>query len=167
MKRLAVGFVLIAAPVPAQELVFDIAPTRDCLADTRFEDRALCAGRAAEACMEANPGGGSTYGMGFCLDQEWRWWDSELNTIYAQLMPLERAGDAANAAGGGLAPARAEALRRMQRAWIDWRDASCAYVGTQWDGGTGAGPAATACLVDMTARQALALHARSEEISGR
>ncbi len=43
------------------------------------------------------------------------------------------------------------------------RTAACAYEASRWGGGTGAGPAATACFLDLTGRQALALEARLEE----
>jgi len=165
MRWLLSALLLLSGPATAQEMAFDLAPTADCLANSRFEDRIVCAGRAAETCMEANPLGTSTQGMSFCLDQEWRWWDSALNIAYGRLMPMERSADAANAAAGGYAASRADGLRAMQRAWIGWRDAHCAYEALQWDGGTGAGPVATACLLEMTARQALALQARLEERS--
>ena len=45
----------------------------------------------------------------------------------------------------------------MQRAWIGYRDAACAYEASQWGGGTGAGPAAVGCMMTLTGRQALAL----------
>ena len=48
----------------------------------------------------------------------------------------------------------------MQRAWIAYRDAACAYEASQWGGGTGAGPAATGCMMTLTGRQALALEER-------
>jgi uncharacterized protein YecT (DUF1311 family) len=48
----------------------------------------------------------------------------------------------------------------MQRAWIGYRDAACAYEESQWGGGTGGGPASVDCAMRLTARQALALEAR-------
>ena len=45
----------------------------------------------------------------------------------------------------------------MQRAWIEYRDATCAYEAAQWGGGTGAGPAFAGCLMRLTAEQALYL----------
>ncbi|MFT5363966.1 MAG: hypothetical protein ACI9VX_001592 [Dinoroseobacter sp.] len=45
----------------------------------------------------------------------------------------------------------------MQRAWIEYRDATCSYEAAQWGGGTGAGPAFAGCLTRLTAEQALYL----------
>lgn len=50
-----------------------------------------------------------------------------------------------------------EALRNMQRAWINYRDAGCLYEQAQWFGGTGGGPATMACHMHETARQTLVL----------
>jgi len=55
------------------------------------------------------------------------------------------------------APAQAEALRDMQRAWIAFRDATCTYEASQWSGGTGQGPAYEGCVMRMTAEQTLYL----------
>ena len=41
----------------------------------------------------------------------------------------------------------------MQRAWIRFRDAKCAYARSHWGGGTGAGPAGVECLMRETAEQ--------------
>lgn len=51
----------------------------------------------------------------------------------------------------------ADALRKMQRAWVSFRDAACLYEQAQWLGGTGGGPATMACQMHETARQALKL----------
>ena len=77
----------------AQEMAFDPAPTEACLAAAP-EDLASCIGHAADACMIENPQGETTMGMGFCLSQEWEWWDARLNTAYAALMEKLRYGDA-------------------------------------------------------------------------
>ena len=45
----------------------------------------------------------------------------------------------------------------MQRSWIAFRDAACSYEASRWGGGSGAGPAATGCVMQLTARQALRL----------
>ena len=115
--------------------------------------------------MTNTPGGQSTAGMGGCLDAEWQWWDARLNTAYKDLMALHRAEDAA--AQGSFAPPLAPALRDMQRAWIAWRDARCGYDAAQWGGGTGAGPASAACLMETTAQQAIDLQTRLEEARNR
>lgn len=47
--------------------------------------------------MSANVLGGSTVGMGGCLDYELTCWDERLNGSYRVLRDKERAGDVANA----------------------------------------------------------------------
>ena len=106
-------------------------------------------------CMTANQSGGSTVGMGGCLSKELDWWDARLNAAYGALMKREKADDAEY--GGEGIPAKAPALRAMQRAWIAWRDATCDYERSQWGGGTGGGPATVGCLMRLTGEQALYL----------
>lgn len=150
--RGAVLLAMLAAPAWAQDSpVFDPAPILACLPDGG-ED---CIGLASSACMETG-GGSTTVGMGFCLDAERRFWDDRLNGSYRQVMAQAKAADA-DPAEPGLVPRQVPALRDMQRHWIAYRDAACAYEATRWGGGTGAGPAATACAMQLTARQALRL----------
>jgi uncharacterized protein YecT (DUF1311 family) len=142
-----------------QDMVFDPAPTEACLAAAPA-DVASCIGHAADACMVENEMGETTIGMGFCLSQEWAWWDARLNAAYGALMARHEAGDAEVKAEGIEAPSVAEALRGMQRAWIVYRDEACDYERAQWAGGTGGGPATAACLMQQTGEQALALEGR-------
>ena len=157
--NLVAAVVVVAAfapirPAHAQEMRFDPAPTEACLA-AQAGDPASCIGHAADACMLENPQGETTIGMGFCLSQEWRWWDARLEGVYGALMDLHRQTDA-----GGTAPSLTDSLTAMQRAWIAYRDAACAYERAQWDGGTGGGPATAACLMRLTGVQALELEGR-------
>lgn len=132
-------------------LIFDIAATEACLATARGTARRDCIGASAGACMEANMLGATTVGMAGCADKELSWWDARLNSAYAALMAHERKADAEFAAP--YAPSRAEALRDMQRAWIVWRDATCAYERSLWGGGSGGGPATVMCVLHLTAEQ--------------
>jgi uncharacterized protein YecT (DUF1311 family) len=157
----AVVLVLAFCPTDAvgQEMVFDPGPTEACLAaDT--SNPAACIGHAADACMLENDGGETTVGMGFCLSQEWEWWDGRLNAAYGALRERHQANDAQSEADGFEAPPMAEALRDMQRAWIAYRDAACDYERAQWGGGSGGGPATAGCLMRLTGEQALALEGR-------
>jgi uncharacterized protein YecT (DUF1311 family) len=157
VTRLA-ALVLAFLPLPlaAQELVFDPAPTETCLAQAgdRVAQRG-CIGQAALACM-GQPFGDTTVGMGFCFDQELTLWDGKLNARYQSLRSALARMDDARMAG---APAQAEELRDMQRAWIRFRDARCGFEAAQWQGGTGAGPALYGCLMQVTGEQALYLDA--------
>jgi uncharacterized protein YecT (DUF1311 family) len=149
----------MAAPVPAaaQPLRFDAGLITACL--DRGEERA-CIGVAADACMEATPGGYSTVGMVGCTDAELTWWDADLNTAYQALRAQERRADAEHRPIPGMPPrpSTADALRDMQRTWIGWRDATCLYEELQWWGGTGASLAGVTCRLHLTAERALALN---------
>lgn len=159
--RLALALLLLAPAAWAQSPAFSPAPTEACLAGAADASaRAACVGRSADACM-ASDGGSSTAGMAMCLDGEARFWDARLNAAYAALLPVEQAADRDNEGLG--APSAAAALRDMQRAWIVWRDAACAFERSQWGGGTGAGPAGLQCLMQLTAEQALDLERRLAE----
>ena len=102
-------------------------------------------------------GGDTTIGMGFCLEGEWKLWDKRLNAAYAERLTEAKAADAEMASIKATVQSMEEALRKMQRAWIAFRDAACLYEASKWQGGTGAGPASVSCMMQETARQALTL----------
>lgn len=154
---LAAGLALGADAAAAQDLIFDIRHTRDCLSRAAtVEEQRACVGTSAGVCMGATDMGGTTVGMGGCLDRELGWWDDRLNASYQALRAKERREDADNAGFAG-AVSQADALRDMQRAWIPFRDATCDYERAQWGGGTGGGPATLGCLMRLTGHQALYL----------
>lgn len=146
MRTLAL-LLLIATPATAQDLVYHNKATESCLASAEsFGAMHDCIGVASNACMDQTEGGSSTPVMGACLDRERDYWDDRLNRVYGEL----RNSYAAQAEVSG-------ALRDMQRAWISYRDTRCAYIGAQWSGGTGMGPAITGCKMVTTAEQTLLL----------
>ncbi|WP_371157774.1 lysozyme inhibitor LprI family protein [Jannaschia sp. 2305UL9-9] len=147
----------------AQDLIFSAQPTESCLSIA--SDPGRCIGASADQCMTETPGGETTVGMGGCLWAEAQYWDTRLNRAYTGLRALEQQADADDASYGLTTASRADALRDMQRAWIAFRDATCAYEATQWGGGTGAGPASNACWMMQTGRQALVLEARLSEMT--
>jgi uncharacterized protein YecT (DUF1311 family) len=49
-----------------------------------------------------------------------------------------------------LDPPRRRDLQRAERAWIDYRDATCTAEYRLWDDGTGGGPAYLSCIDDET-----------------
>lgn len=160
MRLVLVAAVLAAGSAGGQEVSFDIGPTEACLAAAQGAAQAeACIGAAANACM-ATPDGSTTVGMGYCLDQEWQYWDGRLNRAYGDLMKRHKADDADMASMGAAVPSLAAGLKAMQRAWIPFRDAACDYERAQWGGGTGGGPATLGCLMLLTGRQALMLQAR-------
>lgn len=151
---------VLAMPVHAQSVEYDNGATETCL-DSGTDAR-NCVGESANACM-GTPGGSSTPGMGYCFSQELGFWDDRLNAAYGALMQIERRLDADVTTLGGNIPARASALRDMQLAWITYRDAACVYEYAQWGGGSGGGPANAACLMQITAAQAIELERRLED----
>lgn len=132
--------------------VFDAANLTDCLTDAQvLSERRACIGAAADRCMQSD-GGSTTIGMGYCLDQEWSVWDARLNAAYAALRNSYKTDDTKQSEAP-LWPA----LQHMQRAWIDYRDATCDFEARHWGQGTGRGPAYTSCLMVLTGQQALYL----------
>lgn len=157
MIRSAALVAMLAGPVMAQEVPYSDAQTESCLASaTGYAEKTACIGESSGLCMNT-PLGGSTVGMGACLDRELSYWDAMLNTNYqAQMIRAKAADEEAKAYNPDLA-SQANALREMQRAWITYRDAACDYERSKWGGGTGGGPATYACLMDLTGQQALRL----------
>ena len=160
MRNLCLAALLVLTAgqaAAADDIVFDIAPTAACLAAGQGAEKRSCIGISAARCMEATPLGGSTYGMGACLDRELTWWDEALNAAYQAALVKARANDDEMRRMGSAAPSQAEALRAMQRAWIPFRDAKCDFERSLWMGGTGGGPSTLSCLLQTTAEQTLLL----------
>ncbi|SMP30628.1 lysozyme inhibitor LprI family protein [Shimia sagamensis] len=147
--------------VSAEELTsLSPAATERCLAEmTENQNPTSCIGSSANLCMETTEGGWSTYGMSHCLDQERQYWDDRLNAAYKNVRTKRKATDTEMAELGSAAPSQGDALKKMQRAWIAYRDATCDYERSLWGGGTGGGPATVSCLMYLTAEQALYLEA--------
>ncbi|WP_206513286.1 lysozyme inhibitor LprI family protein [Pelagibacterium montanilacus] len=152
MTRAGLGLVALlalasASPLAAQDghiEAFDAGLLEAC-ADEAGDADALsaCVGVAADACQEA-PGGATTMGIAACLMAESAVWDDRLNTAYGALRD-------------GLADAPADSLRDAQRAWIAFRDADCAFQYALWGEGTMRQIAGASCVLDHTARRAIAL----------
>lgn len=155
--RLAALIIGLAAPVAAQDLRYADTATLTCLSAVPPAQQVDCIGRSANQCMTATTDGGTTVGMGYCLEQELVFWDNRLNAHYGDIRARARAVDDEMAQIGATVPQIAPALREMQRAWIAYRDATCDFERAQWGGGTGGGPATYSCLMRMTGAQALYL----------
>jgi uncharacterized protein YecT (DUF1311 family) len=100
-----------------------------------------CIGVAATACIQAE-GNTSTAVMSACYESEAGAWDKRLNAAYKTLL--------ANGDGDDVA----EGYRKTQRAWMAFRDASCAQPSIVFKG-TMAIPMSAYCRLSMTARQAI------------
>ncbi len=150
---------LTSLPVSAQDVVFSPDHTLNCMAALPATARVSeCFGTSANRCMADTPGGYSTVGEGACLSEEAAFWDGQLNATYQFLREQDGRQDTET---GDFGPSQVEALREMQRAWITFRDATCAYEASQWGGGTGQGPAYAACLLRETASQTIYLQEQS------
>jgi uncharacterized protein YecT (DUF1311 family) len=120
-----------AGPVGRLNAARDAAPT----------EAENCIQVVATACIQAAGNlSNATYNQ--CYGRETDVWDARLNAAYKKLL--------ADADGEDVA----EGFRKIQRAWIAYRDASCAQ---QWlvFKGTMANPLSGYCRMKKTARQAL------------
>lgn len=141
-------------------ITYDGAVMSDCLAAAGDDAaRHACIGAASDGCMAA-PGGASTVGMNQCLTAEKDDWDVLLNDNYATLVERAKTEDAARDQAAAQA---LPLLQKMQRDWIAFRDSSCIYAASGFQGGTAAGPAAGACLLQLTGEQALRLGAMARD----
>lgn len=160
IRALCMVLAMMAGPAIAQidTSSFDPLLVQTCLtnADQKNTSAAECIGISAATCMSGE-GGSTTVGMGQCLGQELDLWDRLLNDTYEALVVQAKEIDADMADIGSSADPQEPALQQMQRSWIAYRDASCAYERTRWGGGTGSGPASVQCMVELTAQQFLRL----------
>ncbi|SMO57013.1 lysozyme inhibitor LprI family protein [Paracoccus laeviglucosivorans] len=144
---------LLATPAFAQDdVTYDDKAVNACLTAAADDGaRHACIGQASTTCMDA-PGGYSTVGMTSCVNHERDDWDRLLNDNYGKLVSKAKENDAANGAQPTL-----PMLQKMQRDWITFRDSSCKFAASQFQGGTAAGPAAEVCVMTLTGEQALRL----------
>ena len=129
-------------PSPPDELEENAGPEGRLAAAAEAARRApaSCIGVWSTACIQ-KAGNMSNGVLNDCYGQEAAAWDKRLNIAYAK-------------ASSGMEKDALENLRKAQRAWIAWRDATCKqpYLVFQ---GTMAGPMESWCLLDITARQAI------------
>jgi uncharacterized protein YecT (DUF1311 family) len=95
------------------------------------------------ACIEKS--GGTTSIMQDCIAKELAAQDKRLNTAYAALLTSK-----------ALPEKRKAQLRDVQRKWMAFRDANCAYYNDP-DGGTAARLAANECVLTHTTERAAEL----------
>ena len=147
--------VLTAAPVHAGDPSgVDPAAIGQCLAAAQTDGaRQDCAGHQTAACVafaeRRYPDLHPVDRQLACIDAERQAWDARLTESYDRLKGIET----------GRSPDRAEALVKMERAWIAFRDARCAYDMLTNGGGTGGALAGPQCLLAVTARQVVLLEA--------
>lgn len=100
-----------------------------------------CIGTVANPCLD-NEENQTTVGMVACASREQQWWDGQLNILYGALR-------------GNLSSKGSDALRDIQRTWIKYKDAKCAFPQVFFEGGTMAQPIAADCVMRMTAERAI------------
>ena len=105
-------------------------------------DAASCIGVVSTPCLAA-PSNVSTVAMADCLRRETAIWDERLNAAYKSWTSKCDSPDIC------------EARRKLERAWLAYRDARCTLPHVEAQGGTIAIIEDADCLLDATARQAI------------
>ena len=142
----------------AQEGDYDPAATQSCLAAAKgLDGQRACVGVSAEACADAATGGFSTRSMTGCMASEYGFFDEMLNVEYAKVRELAADLDKQDNGTSFDDVSMGDRLVQMQRAWIVYRDATCAYERRQFDGGTIGELIHVDCLATLTAEQAFRL----------
>ena len=157
MYRLLAALIVALAPLPGaagEPSGVDPHEIQHCLSWSATDGARLdCAGAVQASCLaraeKRDPDMHPVDRQLACIDAEAQWWDAELNREYTALAEIE----------AGRSRDRAEALKQMQRDWIRFRDARCAYDRLTNGGGTGGAVAEPLCKLQETARQVILLMA--------
>ena len=89
-----IALALVATEASAdEEFVFHEALVQQCYDNATSGKSQDCVGSAASLCMEQNAGGWSTYGMNYCIGEEFAWWDAVLNREYQRVMAASKQVD--------------------------------------------------------------------------
>lgn len=110
-------------------------------------DAATCIGVVSTPCL-AVPSNVSTMAMADCLRRETAIWDERLNAAYKSWTSKCDSPDIC------------EARRKLERAWLAYRDARCTLPHVEAQGGTIAIIEDADCLLDATAHQAIWIEQR-------
>jgi uncharacterized protein YecT (DUF1311 family) len=132
---------LPAAAQTSRPTVKDTRAIEDCL-KSKPDAQERCIGIVSNPCLDLDATK-STADQNACVDRERVVWDDILNETFRRLR--DKLDDQQKAK-----------LRDMQRAWITFRDTTCAFY---WDyfQGTMASPMSASCANKETARRALFL----------
>jgi uncharacterized protein YecT (DUF1311 family) len=155
-----VAGVLAALPQisAAQDWSYDQTATQRCLATTKIQsNKRDCVGLSAEICADNAVGGFNTRSMTVCLGFELELFDKMLNQEYANVRGLSRELDQHDSGMNDDPVSMEDRLVQMQRAWITYRDATCAYEQRQMDGGTIGQLFYADCMATLTAEQTFRL----------
>ncbi|PIE15203.1 MAG: hypothetical protein CSA68_07585 [Rhodobacterales bacterium] len=153
MRALACLAFLATPAVAEDDLLVRYRGAIDACYQQASESQAVlaCQSRLAAPCMEQEPDGSSTHGMVACIHAETLFWDEKLNAEYRVTMRMMREQDSADRAARPELAQREERLRAAQRAWLTYRDASCAFDDILWGEGSMRKIAKVSCLSSMTA----------------
>jgi uncharacterized protein YecT (DUF1311 family) len=114
-------------------------------------DASSCIGVIATACAQKIGEMANDFQFAECRDRETKVWDKRLNEAYKRAqakMEKEALGN----------------LRKVQRAWITFRDAACRQPSVTFQGSM-AGPMESYCLMERTGRQAIWMEDWAEDVS--
>jgi uncharacterized protein YecT (DUF1311 family) len=152
---------MIAGPAAANEVSEDYDPSvlDACLFKyDPTDDKSACVGLGTADCMADVPDD-STVEYEMCISAEWQHWDAHLNVIYSVLLIQQAELDQSLQAHDPTLENPVDVMRRMQRAWITYRDSACDWETLQWSGNTGTGArlATVECMMHLTAQQTVFL----------
>jgi len=97
--------------------------------------------------------------MNFCANKDYEAADKELNAAYKKTMAAMKETDTELGEINANYVGAVEALKKAQRAWIDYRDGQCELAGFEARGGSMEPMLVSGCLADLTKK-------RTEELKG-
>ncbi|MBP1861284.1 lysozyme inhibitor LprI family protein [Rhizobium herbae] len=97
--------------------------------------------------------------MNFCANKDYEAADKELNAAYRKTMAAMKETDKELGEINANYVGAVEALKKAQRAWIDYRDGQCELAGFEARGGSMEPMLVSGCLADLTKK-------RTEELKG-
>lgn len=100
--------------------------------------------------------------MNYCAGQDYGAADADLNEAYKATMAAMKAKDTELAEIDPNSVGAEAALRKAQRAWIDYRDGQCDLAGFEARGGSMEPMLVSTCLADLTRKRTEELKALTE-----
>lgn len=88
--------------------------------------------------------------LNYCADQEFQKADKELNLIYKKALAAQQQVDKEAAEMNPAYVGAVKALKKAQRAWIDYRDGHCLGVGYEAVGGSMQPMLISGCMASLT-----------------
>ena len=152
MPAVTMTTALIASILSAQDPLSATDMIAECNARAAMSgELRACIGEYTEACIAAAGDDVTNADMIGCASDEAAAWDGELNRAYRALRD-------------SMAPTPAARLLTAQRAWIEMRDADCAYLASVFEGGSMAGLEHANCMLQATAERTITLESWDETL---